>query len=346
MRIASACLSPLAALLLTCSPLTALASPATLADCAAIADDSKRLRCFDGLAVAPSPAQNTEAALASNSHEALAAHPRVPEATSTDRTTLAQHWELGPEDKRGAFIPRQHLANYLIATYNDSPNSAPYRPFQRIAPGTGKLSNAELAFQLGFKMKLLENTLGSPVDLWFGYTQRSFWQADNHKASSPFRESNYQPELMAVVPLDFELLGLRARFVNFGLVHQSNGQASTLSRSWNRGYAQLGMERGDLVLLARLWKRLAETGSDDNPDIMKFMGYGDLSGTYRWEGHEFSALTRYNLQTHKGAVQLGWAFPIANKLKGYLQVFSGYGQSLIDYNHAQNTVGLGFLVNF
>jgi phospholipase A1 len=196
-------------------------------------------------------------------------------------------------------------------------------------------------------MKLAENVFNKPADLWFGYTQNSFWQAGNQEASSPFRESNYQPEFMAVMPVDFNLLGMRARFVNLGLVHQSNGQASSLSRSWNRVYAQLGMENGDFTLLARVWQRLNEDAADDdNPDIVKFMGRGDIVGTYRRNGHEYSALARYNFDTHKGAAQLSWAFPIASSLHGYVQLFSGYGQSLIDYNHSMNVLGLGVMVSY
>jgi phospholipase A1 len=192
----------------------------------------------------------------------------------------------------------------------------------------------------------LESPADLPADLWFGYTQQSFWQAANHDASSPFRESNYQPELMAVVPTSLDLFGIDVRFLNIGLVHQSNGQTSTLSRSWNRVYLQTGLEHGDFSLLARVWKRFDESAaSDNNPDIVDYMGHGDLIGTYRWHGHEFTALARHNFRTSKGALQLGWAFPLSGKLSGYVQLFSGYGQSLIDYNDAQKVIGLGVLIN-
>ena len=210
-----------------------------------------------------------------------------------------------------------------------------------------RLAHSELVFQLGFKMKLVENAFAQPVDVWFGYTQNSFWQAGNEKASSPFRETNYQPEIIATVPLGFDVLGVSARFLNFGFVHQSNGQASTLSRSWNRVYVQLGVERGGFSLSARAWKRLKEPlETDDNPDISKYMGHGDIVAVYRNRGHEYSVLLRRNLHTNKGAVQLGWAWPIAGQLKGYTHVFTGYGQSLIDYNYYQRSIGFGVQANF
>lgn len=331
------------AIMLLCGcPVFAQEQPLRLDDCASIPDDRARLSCFDRLV-----------ANARTGQENAPVVPVPAEATPARRddaapsSILAEHWELGPEDKRGTFHFRPHRENYLIATYTHAPNNAPYRPFRALTPGAEGLSHAELAFQLGFKLKLAENPLNQPVDLWFGYTQQSFWQASNHEASSPFRETNYQPELMAVMPINVGVLGMRARFVNVGFVHQSNGQTSTLSRSWNRVYAQVGLERGDFTLLARVWQRINEPrATDDNPDIVDYLGRGDLVGTYRWNGHEFSALTRYNFSTDRGAVQLGWAFPMTSKLKGYVQYFSGYGQSLIDYNYFQRTIGFGFVITY
>lgn len=337
----------------------AWAAPASLADCAGIIDNSERLACYDELAAAQgAQADNGDAAQAEQASEPGTDAPAAPDvgpalAASAEqrkpprRSVLARHWELGPKDKRGTFKFQSHRPNYLLATYSSAPNSAPYQPVRRFVLSDAELSPAELVFQIGFKMKFLQNIAGTPADLWFGYTQQSFWQAGNRKASSPFRETNYQPELMAVVPLDFNLLGLRARFLNLGIVHQSNGQASTLSRSWDRVYAQIGLERGDFTLLGRIWQRRPEdAGEDDNPDIVDYMGRGDLTGTYRWRGHEFSLHTRYNFRTDKGAAQLGWAFPMTEHVKGYVQLFSGYGHSLIDYNHAQNVLGLGVLVSY
>jgi len=260
--------------------------------------------------------------------------------------TLSSHWELDPRDKRGVFKFRPHHPSYLIATRTHRPNEAPYRDFFE-TEGEG-LSKAELEFQLSFKMKLVETLFEQPVDIWFGYTQNSFWQAANHEASSPFRETNYQPEIMATMPLNYALLGTNIKFLNLGFVHQSNGQSSTLSRSWNRFYAQLGLERGPLTMTAKLWKRVNESLEDDNnPDIIDYMGRFELEGNYRLGGgHEINALVRRNFSTDKGAVQVGWAFPLAGPVKGYINAFSGYGQSMIDYNYFQRSLGLGVVVKY
>jgi phospholipase A1 len=331
-------------LLLSGIPMLAFAAPASLRDCAPIADNGARLACFDRLASdggGQGPAAGQPAPPPAMPPGDSAARINGPPASSY----LAEHWELGADNKRGVFAFRPHRANYLLATYTRSPNNAPYRPFRALTPGAHGLSHAELTFQLGFKTKLVENAAGLPADLWFGYTQQSFWQATNRGASSPFRESDYQPELMAVVPTNLDLLGTKVRFLNFGLVHQSNGQVSTLSRSWNRMYVQAGLERGDFSLLARVWKRFDEAAANDNnPDIIDYMGHGDLVGTYRLHGHELSALARRNFRTNKGALQLGWSFPLSGKLSGYVHLFSGYGQSLIDYNYSQKVIGFGVLI--
>lgn len=323
--------------------------PTRLEACAAVADDRERLSCYDRIARGePVPEQEQAAAAASPqpAPEVLAAEAAATSPDAPGPSFLSRYWELDPADKRGVFHFRPHRENYLVATYNDSPNVEPYRPFRTAARGGG-LSNAELKFQLGFKLKLAENPMNLPLDVWFGYTQSSFWQANNREASSPFRETNYQPEVMAVLPLNLNLLGVRLRFLNAGFVHESNGQGAGLSRSWNRTYLQAGFERGNFTLLARAWDRVDENREeDDNPDIERFLGHGDLVGTWRGGGHEVSLLTRYNFGSDKGALQVGWAFPVAPRLKGYVQYFTGYGHTLIDYNAYQRVLGLGVLVTY
>jgi phospholipase A1 len=358
----------LSALLLLNYPALAQQTAPDLSGCARVPDAVQRLACYDRLAgVSPtagaSASGRTAAGIASESAAAAASTASTtPSVAEVDRDvqasldlspektrgfSLADHWELDQEHRRGIFNFRPHNANYLMVTRTAHPNNEPYRPFRDLADLNTSLSHSELVFQLGFKTKLVETAFDKPVDVWFGYTQNSFWQAGNRQASSPFRETNYQPELMVVTPLNVDVLGMHASFLNLGAVHQSNGQAGSLSRSWNRVYAQVGLERAGFTVLGRVWKRINESASDDNnPAIVDYMGRGDLAVTYRSNGHDYSALLRRNFATGRGAVQLSWAFPLAGHFKGYTQYFSGYGQSLIDYNYYQNVVGIGLLGTF
>ncbi|MGV7206410.1 phospholipase A [Oxalobacteraceae bacterium A2-2] len=342
--------------------------------CSTLGDASARLACYDGLAKV-APAATVAAAAAGNVDPAQATAaisgplpvdapaktqpspppppPKVSEKVAELTTIppeakvspMVQAWELDRPSKRGVFNFKPHRDNYLLlANYSTSSNDGPFRDF---TPAGLKSKHVELTYQLSFKMKALEQIGNLPVDLWFAYTQQSFWQAYNRAASSPFRETNYQPEVMLTTPLNLELGGVNVRYVNLGLVHQSNGQTSTLSRSWNRIYGEIGAEKDDLGVTFRLWKRLDNARSDnDNIDITDYMGHGDLRVVYRLNGHEFSVLGRRNFSTRHGALQAGWAFPVKANLKGYVQLFSGYGQSLIDYNYSQKSLGAGVLVGF
>ncbi len=83
--------------------------------------------------------------------------------------------------------------------------------------------------------------------------------------------------------------------------------------------------------------------SDDNPDIHEYLGYGELTGAYKWGNHTFALLLRNNLQRNdnRGAAQIDWSFPFREKLRWYFQYFTGYGESLLDYNASSDSVGVG-----
>jgi phospholipase A1 len=337
--------------------------------CSVLGDPSARLACFDALAkkgpLASTPPANgaapgtkavpeTEAQAVIAPAVAAARAEAAPTAMAAvagaepekELSRMVQRWELDQPSKRGVFSFSPHRDTYLLlANYSNGTNDGPFKEF---TPAGLKSQHVELSYQLSFKMKMMEGIANSPFDLWFAYTQQSFWQAYNRSASSPFRETNYQPELMAVAPLTAGIGEARLRYVNFGLVHQSNGQTSTLSRSWNRLYAEVGGEWGQHFSGSlRYWRRLDNAKSDnDNIDISDYMGRGDLRLAYRNAGHEYSLLARRNFSTNHGFLQLGWNFPLRDNLKGYLQGSSGYGQSLIDYNYAQLSVGAGVLVEF
>ncbi len=258
---------------------------------------------------------------------------------------LERSWELNENFKRGKYAIMAHRANYILPfSYNNRPNEA---PIKLDSPDTDVLE-AEVAFQISLKSKLWQDMFGQKLDLWFAYTQRSFWQLYNWSDSAPFRETNYEPELLFNLRMDMNLLGLYARCLNFGFNHQSNGQTEPLSRSWNRLVANLGVERGDFTLLLKGWWRIPESREDDdNPDIDDYMGPGEIWGYYQLDRHRIGVMLRNNLQGHdnRGAVQLEWSFPIMEKVGFYVQGFTGYGESLLDYDHSVNRIGIGFVLS-
>jgi len=93
------------------------------------------------------------------------------------------------------------------------------------------------------------------------------------------------------------------------------------------------------------WFRISEDDSDDNPDITDYLGHYEIRAAYKWKEYVFSAMSRNNLESgfENGAVKLGWTFPLWNYpyLKGYVQYFTGYGESLIDYDQYVNRIGIG-----
>ena len=266
-------------------------------------------------------------------------------------------YRLSPIDRRIAlesaskdnpFALTPHRPSYLLPiTYNTSVDGTPFRQ-----GGGGDLSGdnvdkLEAKFQLSLKTILWDEILGHDLDLAFAYTQQSYWQLYNSQASRPFRETVHEPELFLRWLTDAEVFGWHYRLLHAGISHQSNGKGEPLSRSWNRLFLDLGFERDNLVVSLRTWYRLPEDEEkDDNPDIHKYLGYGEFRLYYYLEEQEFSVMLRNNLDDdqNRGAVQLEWSFPLYKKLRGYVQYFNGYGESMIDYNDSTNRLGLGVML--
>jgi len=330
-------------------------APAALAECAAIAGDSERLACFDritGRAARPSsdvkrdsPATATPATPVSETAAVTgAASPPAGSGSMFDRA-----WAFDPSSAR--YDISLYAPNYfLFGRYTTSLNSAPFESLTGggiLAPGT-ELDSTEAAFQLSFKFRLW-TTNDRRWGVWAAYTQQSQWQLYNESgsASRPFRETNYMPELILSHKPGLEWGGLQWNLFNLALNHQSNGRTDAISHSWNRLIASVGIESGNLGLLGRLWWRIPESDdSDDNPTIGDYYGWGDLSAIYKWRGQSFTATIRGNPSTGKGAGQLAWTTaPLLGPLRGYVKLFSGYGETLIDYNWRQTTIGVGVTLN-
>jgi len=320
------------------------------------ADDAGRLKCYDqSAAQAPSVQESADpeedAGETAVATVTAAAPPQIPE-----RSYLTRVWNLDDLSSRDpSKLGRLHpyRQNYLLVKKSGSPNRQPTSTLidhNVLTPND--LDAVETKFQLSVKADIGNqrniNVLGvKTFRLWGAYTQQSNWQMFNTRNSSPFRETLYEPELIATFGTG-RASGLK--LINFGLLHQSNGRPLPESRSWNRIYLLGGMEWNDMTsILLRGWWRIPEDpAKNDNPDIVDYLGRGDF--VIRWEPRDKSQaiamLLRNNLSrtANRGYVQIDWATPVrfGNAARMHIQWTSGYGESLIDYNYRQNTFGLGF----
>lgn len=344
-------------------------------ECAAIISDASRLACFDSLAQGNVPSlvgQKRQVKLADTVKSALKGDLKLVYATEEELadmppsgqpvdidmlraqaeryTPLSVAYDLD-KNNTGLWTARPHNAMYVLPLYfNASPNRHPETPSRaRVDFSQNEMQIPEMKFQLSVKTKAAENLLGTDADLWFGYTQQSHWQVYNSDYSRPFRAHDYQPEIFVTQPVTADLpFGGRLRMLGAGLVHHSNGEEGDMSRSWNRAYMMAGAEWGKLTVIPRLWSRInnEKAADDDNPDITDYYGYGDIKFLYQLEnGGNLSGTGRYNPSTNKGALQLDYIHPIGRGISGYVQLFHGYGQSIIDYNESTSGIGVGVMLN-
>ena len=315
-------------------------------------NNDERLKCFDSAVAQVSFVSEQLPAVSAPVQPKEVEVVRI--ATADTRSYLTRAWNLDNRTHRDpSSLDRlqPYRQSYLLMRESSNVNRQPVSPaINHFAAAPYDMDAMEAKFQLSFKTDIGTqrdlDILGlKTLRIWGAYTQQSHWQVLNTRNSSPFRETNYEPELIATFGTGRDS---GWKLLNLGMVHQSNGRANPESRSWNRMYAQGGWEWDNFSLLARGWWRIPENAAtDDNPDILHYMGHGDLIA--RWEpvskSQSIALLLRNNLSfsQNAGFVQLDWSMPIplGHAARLHTQMSNGYGETLIDYNHRQSTLGMG-----
>lgn len=282
--------------------------------------------------------------------------------TTRSNTKLGKSLYQNDQDEQD-LLPRPftllaHKPNYILfATYNGN-GFDPDLYQEQYQNSSITADNYESQFQFSVKLPLVVQILGKNIDLFTAYTNLSFWQVYNKRLSSPFRETNHEPEIwLQHRPKNVKKFGFTNTLNRVNFTHQSNGQGGVLSRSWNRVYASMLFKRDDMLfqgdtftLSLKPWIRIPEeSDDDDNPEITDFLGHGHVRLGYKYGNNTFSFLLRNHLESgfKRGAIEAGWSFPLWGKynfLKGYIRYFTGYGQSLINYDHYVNSIGFGLLL--
>jgi outer membrane phospholipase A len=221
----------------------------------------------------------------------------------------------------------------------------------------GASGDTTAKFQLSFKYRLFQpqdpRSRSLLDNLYFGYTQLSVW--DLSEESKPFKDTNFRPSLFYYLPDTgvraswFSQLGIQA-----GIEHESNGQGGSDSRSINTVFVRPTLTWNNvlgnrLVFSPKIYYYLEKS---DNPDIAKYRGYADLLVQYGDpDALELAATFRKGTSGGRGSVDAQLTYPMG-KIFGagfggylFLDVFSGYGETLIDYNNHVNAVRIGYSIS-
>ena len=265
----------------------------------------------------------------------------------TNEDALRARLALENNTRGNPFVITPHRRNYLLpySYWSNRQWNDPDKDDRDLQPN-------EVKFQLSLKAPIKENIVDD-VTLWMAFTGTFFWQAYNSDISSPFRETNYEPEIFLSKPVDWQIGPLDSELLVAGFSHQSNGRDVPVSRSWNRIFMNYVFRTGGYYWSIKPWYRIPEeekddpldTSGDDNPDIEKYMGNFELEISYPFRNHVLELMVRNNLRSdNKGAGRINYSFPLSKRFKGLVQVFSGYGDSLINYDDYENRISVGILL--
>ena len=247
----------------------------------------------------------------------------------------------------GVFGLQPHKPNYILPYGYREDAYASY-------DGT-VYENIEAELQVSLKLTVGSDLFGFGEKYYLAYSHKAFWQI--YTESSPFRETNYNPEAFVVFPIFDKTSMFQVRSFKAGIAHESNGQPEShnpiytyhyqdpdnQSRSINYVYGEATLQHDTLVTAIRVRARLPEKKeNDDNPDYMDYFGLGEVKFNYFARKHMFSLMLRGSLITNKGALELTHSYPLINDAYLYTKIFSGYGESLIDYNNYITKFSIGF----
>lgn len=214
----------------------------------------------------------------------------------------------------------------------------------------------EAQFQISLKVPLVENIFNDKTDLFVAYTQNSFWQVYDNDHSSPFRETNYMPEIFLQWQPDMKIDNSSLKEVQLSLIHQSNGQSIGDSRSWNRIQLNMLIQQQNLFYGVELWKRFkekqksspSEAKGDDNPNLEHYIGKQKYFLKYELNNYKISLAHQndiFNYSTSRGNTKLDFVFPSMNShFDFFIRYFHGYGESLIDYDVKINRISFGIIL--
>jgi len=241
-------------------------------------------------------------------------------------------------------------------SFNERAKNSFTRNFSTYEPSYivfGNATDSEWRVQASFKYRLIGSE-PAPTDhhtwhdgLYFAFTQKMFWDI---ASDASFRDVNYLPEIFYRTPAVAVTRNI-ALSLQAGIQHESNGRAGELGRSLNNIYispaSRFDLGGGYALTVAPRVMKIIGARSG-NPDILDYRGNTSINIQIgKDNGLRFATDTRYNFAAERGSFQGELSYPIPNIIHGapdlYLfgQVFSGYGESLRDYDRRMTRLRFG-----
>ena len=220
----------------------------------------------------------------------------------------------------------------------------------------GTRNGLNARYQLSFKYRIFDKE-STPAQWWpalgqlhFGYTQTATWDLDVN--SKPFHDTSYRPTLFWQKRLDNS--ENMPRYLRAGFEHESNGREGANSRSVNLAYVQPAWradfdDGNSLIFAPRFYGYLDKV---ENADIARYRGYADWLLRYGDESEwVVSGRVRVGTAGHSSTqfdLSVPFRKPLFARTGGFihLQLFNGYGETLLDYNQrhpAQLRVGFSIV---
>lgn len=259
--------------------------------------------------------------------------------TPDKNSALNTQWKEQKEAADNTLTITLYRPSYILPFYYTA--NPYYSIYQNNTPNDQRIKRPEFKSQLSFFVPVIQNLFHDPnKTINIAYTQLNYWQV--YASSQYFRETNYEPEIFFANHFHPNWL------FRLSLDHQSNGRGGTLERSWNRVIESLQLSGDNWLIGINVWQLIFQANSSNihNPDIVHYLGHENVLFTYKLKDVRAS-MQLQNLESalQRGSITLTLSYPITKHFYLYGQLFSGYGQSLIEYDHHTKAGGIGIAFN-
>ncbi len=201
--------------------------------------------------------------------------------------------------------------------------------------------NSDAKFQVSLAFRLTTASLPWDTYLSLIYTQVAFWNV--FEDSFPMRDINFNPGIAWTKPYyrGDRYLGSTSLIIE----HESNGRDGDASRSWNRIALSGNLYVTERIrVFGKIWIPIVD--GCNNRDLVKYKGIFSLGTEIQTVNRKLMA--GFTIEKSKGLqfnimTEVSWQLHKKTNLWLFAQLYIGYAESLIDYNHHSTMLRAGIV---